>query len=135
MNEGTLITILLAFLSGGGVGVAVIGLFKDRFDFKRKRKAAIEDREYNKIIEQQQLILDQQKLQGEELKAQGEGVRFLLYDKIKYLGQEYVKKNEVSFEDRKNLHKAHNVYHNGLHGNGDLDGIMKNVDDLPLKVK
>jgi hypothetical protein len=31
------------------------------------------------------------------------------------------------------LHKMHNVYHDGLGGNGDLDSLMSNVDELPLK--
>ena len=134
MKEAIL-SLVIGFLSGGGVAVAIVGIFRDKLDFKRKRKADIEDREYKKIIEQQQIIIDQQKKNEEVLMVHGEGIRFLLFDKIKYLGQEYIKKNEVTFEDRKNLHTAHNVYHNGLKGNGDLDGLMSDVDKIPLTIQ
>ena len=129
-----ILPLILAFLSGGGVAVAVIGIFKDKLNFKRQRQAEIEDREYKKIIEQQAKIIEWQGKADEKFKAQGEGIKFLLYDKIKYLGQQYIAQKEITFDDRKNLHAAHDVYHKELEGNGDFKEMMNDIDKLPLKV-
>lgn len=129
-----IIALIAGFLAGGGVAVAIIGLFKDKLDFKRKRKAEIEDREYKKIIEQQAQIIEWQSKADKKFDAQGEGIKFLLYDKIKYLSQQYIAEKEIAFDDRKNLHVAHDVYHDGLNGNGDFKEIMAEIDHLPLKV-
>lgn len=68
----------------------------------------------------------------ESVKALTEGVRWILYDRIKYLGFGYMRQGFVDFDDRRILREMHNVYHNGLGGNGDLDQIMSAVDKLPL---
>lgn len=65
--------------------------------------------------------------------AETEALQLLLLDKILYLGSKYIEAGEVSFDDRCRLNRMHKVYHNGLHGNGDADDIMKAVDKLPLK--
>lgn len=62
-----------------------------------------------------------------------EALMYVLYDRIRFLGQQYIKAGEVSFEDRRMLHKMHGAYHNRLGGNGDLDALMAEVDALPLK--
>lgn len=54
-------------------------------------------------------------------------------DRIQYLGQCYLADGEISFDDRRRLHRMHDAYHTGLNGNGDLDVIMAQVDRLPLK--
>lgn len=126
--------LVLGLISGGGLAVAIIGLFKDKLDFTRKRKAEIEDRGYAEILKKQEQIIEWQKKADEQFKVHGEGMKFLLYNMIKNEGQAYIAANQITFEDRKTLHAAHNVYHNGLSGNGDLDDIMRDVDEIPLKV-
>ena len=61
------------------------------------------------------------------------GLRVVLLDRIQYLGQCYLADGEISFDDRRRLHRMHDAYHTGLNGNGDLDVIMAQVDRLPLK--
>ena len=61
------------------------------------------------------------------------GLRVVLLDRIQYLGQSYLADGEISFDDRRRLHRMHDAYHTGLNGNGDLDVIMAQVDRLPLK--
>lgn len=68
-----------------------------------------------------------------ELSALKEALMYILYDRIRYLGMQYIRAGEISFEDRRILHKMHGVYHNRLGGNGDLDRLMEDVDELPLK--
>ena len=115
-------TIILALLAGGGVGVGLVNLIRDQLQFRRERKAQREDRKEQKEDEV-----------SRQLSVLGEAIKFLLYDRIKSLGTCYIKDNEIDIDDRSMLGKMHNVYHNGLKGNGDLDLLMKEVNNLPLK--
>lgn len=145
---------LLAFLFGAG-GLALINVIQERWKWRVERKAKKEDRqeakqdtldEMNKkltsFIDQQkkasELIDEKQKAQDKEMAVQSAALRYILLDRIIYIGQSYIKRGEVSFDDRKRLRDMHNVYHNspdkgGLGGNGDADQIMRTVDELPLK--
>jgi hypothetical protein len=67
--------------------------------------------------------------------AQSEALKYILYDRIRYLGQEYINDGEIDFDDRRILNAMHEAYHDGLHGNGDLDNLMRDVNALPLKRK
>ena len=56
-----------------------------------------------------------------------------MLDRIRHLGQSYIQKGEISFDDRRIFHMMHDAYHDGLGGNGDADLVVEAVDDLPLK--
>ena len=66
----------------------------------------------------------------EALKA---GLKWVLYDRIRHLGQKYINDGLVDFDDRRILNEMHKSYHDGLGGNGDLDVLMQQVNALPLK--
>lgn len=66
----------------------------------------------------------------EALKA---GLKWVLYDRIRFLGQHYIGAGNVDFDDRRILNEMHKSYHDGLGGNGDLDVLMHEVNALPLK--
>ena len=65
--------------------------------------------------------------------AQSEALKLILLDRILWLGQSYINKGEISFDDRRRFHAMHSCYHSGLGGNGDADIIVEGVDALPLK--
>ena len=71
--------------------------------------------------------------EDKEIAALKEGVMYILYDRIRYIAEKHIRDEEITFEDRRMLHKMHGVYHNRLGGNGDLDQLMADVDELPLK--
>ncbi len=71
---------------------------------------------------------------NDDMKALKEGMKYILYDRIRWLSQAYISKCEVDFDDRRILHSMHSVYHNQLGGNGDLDSLMQEVNELPLKL-
>lgn len=141
--------VVIAFLFGAG-GLAIINNHQDRWKWKAQREAEQEDKKEEK---EDQLVELNKKLDAfmerqenfnkdmaewrkeidEKMAAQSEALKLTLLDRILYLGQSYINKGEVSFDDRKRLRDMHNTYHNGLHGNGDADFIMRAVDDLPLK--
>lgn len=75
---------------------------------------------------------DRQQEQIDKLNAIGKGVMLLELDKIKYLGLRFIREGGITYEDRALLHKMHDNYHKELGGNGDLDQIMEEVDELQL---
>ena len=128
--------ILIALVSGG-VGAAVIKLIGDGLLWKINRKAAKEDRAEQKKEDAEKLaaLQTEERLKTIEAKtdAQSEALKFILYDRIRYLALAYIADGEIDFDDRRILHDMHRSYHSGLHGNGDLDILMNDVNGLPLK--
>mgnify|MGYP006947702712 FL=1 len=59
------------------------------------------------------------------------GVRILLYDRIKHLGIKYIEREYITHDEYEDLGRMHDVYHNALNGNGFLDNIMEQVNELP----
>jgi len=71
---------------------------------------------------------------NDKLEAVVCGMRYILLDKTKHLGECYIKDGYIRFDDRRRLNAMHDCYHSGLGGNGDLDNLMKEVNGLPLKL-
>lgn len=107
--------ILIAVLGGS----AVAALINQLGEYIRARKTHEETTETK---------------EDEDIKALKEAMKFLMLDRIKYLGQTYIKAGEIDFDDRRILHSMHSIYHNSLDGNGDLDALMDQVNKLPLKI-
>lgn len=126
MNE--LITAVLIAILSGGVGAAAVKLVGDNIAWKRERQATLEDRTERNAEERLRTI-------EKKTDAQSEALKFILYDRIRFLGQEYIAAKEIGLDERRILNDMHNSYHNGLGGNGDLDILMREVNELPLKVK
>lgn len=128
---------LLAAILSGGVAVAVIEGIKEALTWRRNRKAAKEDKAEQKKedAEKQANLRTEERLQAIEAKtdAQSEAIKYILYDRIRYLGQAYIDAGEIDFDDRRILNDMHRSYHSGLGGNGDLDVLMREVNNLRLK--
>ena len=119
--------ILIAIISGGAV-VAVIEGVREYLTWRRNRRATLEDRQDRQIEKRLEKI-------EAESEAQSEALKFILYDRIRYLGQAYIAEGEIDFDDRRVLNDIHRSYHEGLHGNGYLDTLMAEVNRLPLKIR
>lgn len=76
---------------------------------------------------------DDKKVEDSDMKAVKAALKWVLYDRIRYLGQAYIADGSVDFDDRRILREMHSSYHDGLGGNGDLDDLMTQVSGLPLK--
>lgn len=99
---------------GGGCGAAIVTgivslvqFFINRKD-KRKENHEGKDDTYNKAL------------------------RYLMLYIIQERAKQHIKERRISLEDRRSLHHWHDLYHNGLGGNGDADALMEQVDNLPL---
>ena len=126
-NNAYLLPILTAVLTGG-FAVSLVNLIRDVIMWKKNRKAAKEDKEDQNIEERLKAIEN-------TTTTLASANKYILYDRIRFLGQAYIKDGEIDFDDRRILNDMHDVYHNGLGGNGDLDNLMKEVNALPLKLK
>ena len=116
MSESVLIAII-GGMCGGSAVAAIINQIGDAVRQKRKRKYDTEDTE------------------SEDVKAIKTGLKWVLYDRIRFLGQAYIKDGSIDLDDRRILREMHNSYHAGLGGNGDLDLLMSQVDRLPLRME
>ena len=120
-------TIWIAVIGSSALAALVGGTF-EWFRFRRERKAKKEDIAELRLEER----LDQMESQN---KAQSEALKYILFDRIRFLGQAYITDGEIDFDDRRVLNEMHGSYHNGLGGNGDLDNLMRDVNALKLKRK
>lgn len=127
MNE------LVLCLLSGGVAAALVKAAESLITWKLNRKATQEDKEEAKEEERQkseQATIAQLEKDVASLRI---GERTILHDRIKFLGRSFIKAGEVDFDDRQDLVDMHSVYHNELGGNGNLDNLMKEVMELPIK--
>lgn len=120
-------------IATGVTGAAVIKLIDNVVQWKLQRKAAKEDR----TIEDGRAEIKKIKQWEEDMETKVNALvnadKYIMFDRIRYLGQKYVAEKEVDFDDRRILNQMHDVYHNELGGNGDLKELMEAVNALPLK--
>ena len=124
--------VIIAVISGGSV-VAVIEGVREWLSWRRNRKALKEDRDAAQVENAKASTDKKVKNLEEKVDALVEANRYILYDRIRYLGQCYIDEKEIDFDDRRILNNMHKSYHFGLDGNGDLDTLMEEVNHLPLK--
>jgi hypothetical protein len=135
---------LLGYLLTGATAAAAIKLLDNVILWHLNRKAKkddeseAEDKEKLKRIEKEEKKRQQEEKEwkkhtNDRIEALAVGVRAILMDRIRFLGQKYLKEGEIDFDDRRLLNQMHGVYHNELGGNGDLAILMDEVNDLPLK--
>lgn len=106
--------ILLAIV-GGAAGAALINQVGESLRERRRRKDITEDRE------------------SSDMAAVKVALKWVLYDRIRFLGQAFLREGEIDFDDRRLLNEMHKSYHDGLGGNGDLNVLMEAVNNLPLR--
>lgn len=64
--------------------------------------------------------------------AKGKALRYIMLYIIQERAKQHIRDGNITFEDRRSLHHWHDLYHNGLGGNGDADALMNQVDKLRL---
>lgn len=139
MSIGEVLSAVILAVAGGAAGAAVVNGINERWKFKANRRAVKEDRAEDRADKAAELTRTISVLQ-EDIKglrnsdaAQSEALKQILLDRVLYLGQGYIEKGEISYDDRRRFHAMHDCYHKGLGGNGDADIIVEGVDALPLR--
>lgn len=108
--------VCIAVLSSGAIAALVSGIFSIavmRMQHKMQKEAAAANK--NTAI--------------------AEGVKLLLYDRIKHLGNSYIQHGYVTSEQLEDLMMMHKVYHDKdkLNGNGFLNSLMSQVKSLSIR--
>ena len=120
-------TLLLA-LGSGAVGAAIINGVNERKLAKMRHVWEQEAQGVNDVDAQIKTLTT-------KTDAQSVALRYIMYDRIRFLGQAYIAAGSIDFDDRRILNDMHTSYHDGLGGNGDLDKLMETVNALPLKMR
>ena len=106
---------IAALIISGGIGAAIAAGIMSIVLYKIKRKDAKEDAQANKCV------------------MQTTAVRYLMLKAIRDECEKHIERGKITYEDRRMLHKWHDLYHNDLGGNGDAKLLMDMVDKLPVK--
>jgi hypothetical protein len=121
---------LLKSAFGAGIVAGLFGIWQWRLN----RKAQKEDKAADaKIVNCAARGAEIKQLQ-ETVNALVVANRTILYDRIKHLAKAYIKRRYITVEEYEDLKRMHKVYHNEMHGNGFLDGIMNEIEELEKRV-
>ena len=130
------IATIVGIILGSSALTVLLNNLHDRWKLKQERKNTKEDKQEEKenIVDDLQSATYSQEKKIEALENlssnMAEALKYLLLDKILFLGSKYIRRNSITLEERKILKAMYNVYHNGLEGNGDADFIMKGVEAI-----
>lgn len=103
---------IAAFLGGSAASALISGLFSLLQDRLRRGK---------RRSDTEQALVD--------------GMQFILLDVIAQRALRYIQAGEAELHDKQLLRRMHQVYHDGLGGNGNLDALMDQVDRLPVRLE
>ena len=98
---------ILAAIVGGSFGAAIVRLIQYLIGRHDKKKAG----------------------ESSERKA----LRYLMLYIIQERCKETIARGWTTLEERRSIGDWHDVYHDGLGGNGDADALMQQVQALPLR--
>lgn len=113
---------LLTFL-GGAVGAAIVGGIFSLIQHRLTRKDKLEDQ-----------AAEKEKTQKEKIDIEQKALRYIMLYIIQERAKSHIRDKEISLDDRRSLHHWHDLYHDGLGGNGDADALMAQVDRLPVRI-
>ncbi len=108
---------IAALFLSGGIGAAIATGVMSILLYKIKRADSKADAQSNKCV------------------MQTTAVRYLMLYAIRNECEKHIERGRITYEDRRMLHKWHDLYHDELGGNGDAKLLMKDVDELPLIIR
>lgn len=79
-----------------------------------------------------QFLLSRKDRRDGNADVKNKALRYLMLYIIQERAKQHIRDGQISLEDRRSLHHWHDLYHNGLGGNGDADALLRQVDALPL---
>lgn len=112
--------LVMLFLAGTG-GAALIKLLDNIIQFSLQRRAKRKDNGQKEKTELEK-----------QVDAIQQCLMVSMLDRIQYLCRCYIRDEKITIEDRRRLHQMHKGY-KAVGGNGDLDDLLAQVDELPLK--
>lgn len=123
---------IIGYVLTGGAAAAGVKLLDNLIQWLLNRRAAEKDKAtetHEKTAAEKEQEMDDVKKTVRDLAG---GQRIILHDRIKYLGRCYIQDEQIRLDDREDLLKMHDAYHQ-LGGNGNLKALMDDVLELPLR--
>lgn len=77
-----------------------------------------------------QFLINRSDKKKEKESAERKALRYLMLYIIQDTARELISNGKATMDDKRQLHQWHEVYHQGLGGNGDADKLMEAVDRL-----
>lgn len=65
--------------------------------------------------------------------AERKALRYIMLYIIQERAMKHIAENAITLDDRRRLIHWHDLYHDGLNGNGDADALMNQVMHLQIK--
>ena len=125
----------LTNLFGGAFGAAIVaglfGLIQWRLNRKAQKEDKAADTKIASCAARGQEIADLHKKVDSVIVA----VMISYKDRIKHIDKSYIRRGYVFVEEYEDLKQMHYVYHTELGGNGFLDDLMNEVNQLEKRVK
>lgn len=111
---------------------AITAIVNSRIEARKKKRE--KDDSTAKILAKLDEL--ETKINGLEARLGGleRAQKITMHERIKRLAAKYCENGQISYADYEIIKQMHEIYHNDLHGNGFLDAVMEDVDNLP-KVK
>ena len=110
-------TEIVIAIASGGIGAAIATGVMSIILYKVKRADAKADAQNTKCV------------------MQTTAVRYIMLYIIREECEKHIARGYITYEDRRMLHKWHDLYHDELGGNGDAKLLMAAVNALPLKME
>lgn len=107
-----IVTIIVAVLGSSGLSAIVVALLNRHW------------------ARQDQNSVDTVAL-AQTQKALVQAQKVMMVDRVRFLGQKYIDAGEITLADKETLEDMHTAY-KGLGGNGHLDTVMAEVEELPI---
>ena len=82
-----------------------------------------------------QFLISRKDKKRENKSKEREALRYLMLYIIDDKASKIIASKSITLDQKQMLHKWHDLYHNGLGGNGDADVLMAEIDKLPIKNK
>lgn len=101
---------VMASIIGGSLGAAVVSGIFSVIQYRMTRRDKL----------------------AEKNSTQNKALRYIMLYIIQERAKQHIRDGSITLEERRSLHHWHNLYHDGLGGNGDADALMAQVDRLPL---
>lgn len=79
-----------------------------------------------------QFLITRHDKKEEKNSVEREALRYIMLYITQERAKELIGRGEATLEEMQSLHRWHELYHNGLGGNGDADYLMRQVDSLQI---
>ena len=101
-----IVTVIVAVIGSSGVASVVVAILQHHWTMQE-----VKDTRIDALVSAQQVMM---------------------VDRVRHLGQDYIKAGCISLPDKENIHAMYDAY-KALGGNGHLNMVMEEVDRLEVR--